>query len=89
MARLVTGQDRNGNLSLGRGLILALTREWGRIRGRGEFLRGANFIGADGLMSDEDNDRRSDLDKLGERIARARGEEPKPEPGLSSGASAG
>lgn len=70
-------------------LILALTRAWGRIRGRGEILRGANFIGADGLMSDEDNDRRSDLDKLGERLAKARGEETKPEPALSPGASAG
>ena len=40
-------------------------------------------------MSDEDNDRRSDLDALGEKIAKARGEEPKPETGLSAGASAG
>lgn len=39
-------------------------------------------------MSDRD-DKRSDLDVLGEKIARARGEEPKPKQGTVHGASAG
>ena len=40
-------------------------------------------------MSDEDQERRSELDALGERIAKARGEEQKAQASRSSGAAAG
>lgn len=68
-----------------------MTPARGRPRGRDEFYRGAHNEkkAVPGFMSDDDQ-RRSDLDALGEKLAKARGEEQEAEkPGASSGAAVG